>query len=128
MTEENLVLNPTSGRPLLGILDDRNRMLFRYQLGPDQPPVAWAKIAACDSAASGGLNEWAALNRNWANSSHPLIDGRRCYAKGVCQCFLATEDGAGSLNSVHGGIIRRRLTHVNRNCLSRSHRKELGNA
>ena len=54
-----------------------NWVVVGNQLRPDQPPVIGAKIAASYCAGSGGLDGWAALNRDWANARFPLAYKRR---------------------------------------------------
>lgn len=100
------------------------------ELGPNLPPVIGAKVAAGDFAIGSALNSWAALNRNWPSSGNPLIDGYGRQSNIEGQFCLAAAYVARPLDSsfFHAPIIRRRLSFVNRNCLTKLAHGKLGDA
>lgn len=108
----------------------RGREFVCDEFGPDLPPIIRAKVTAGDFAIGGALNSWATLNRNWPSSGNPLIDGygRQSYIEG--QFCLAAAYVARPLDSsfFHAPIIRRRLSFVNRNCLTELAHGKLGDA
>lgn len=105
-------------RPLLLGFRDGRRALGADELWPNAVPVVGTHIPTHDRTRSHALDCSATLNRNWPVSSGPLMHRRRRNGQRSRQGGETAHRIRSRLDwVVHGRMVRRCLTHVNRHCL-----------